>query len=411
MSTHTRVLRIGVVGLGRAFTLMLPTFLNDARVQLVAAADPLPQARAQFERDFGTPAHAQIEALCADLRVEVVYVASPHQFHAEHVQLAAAHGKHVLVEKPMALTLAECNAMIEATQAAGVQLLVGHSHSFNTPILRTRALIDSGEFGAVKMITALNYTDFLYRPRRPEELDTDAGGGVIHSQATHQMDIVRLLGGGQVRSVMAHTGAWDATRPTEGAYQALLNFDNGVFASACYSGYGHFDSDDWLGQIGEMGQTKQAIDYGVARKRLASATDAPAEARLKAARNYGGDLYQAPSSSAQRPHPAHQHFGHFIVSCERADLRPTPTGIDICGDLERRVEPLANPAVPRSEVIDELVAAVVHDQPPLHSGAWARATTEVCLAILESARSSTAVQTRYQIAIPQVGLPYTQAAQ
>jgi len=401
MSPPTRVLRIGVVGLGRAFTLMLPTFLNDARVQLVAAADPLLQARAQFERDFGTPAHEDVEALCADPRVEVVYVASPHQFHAEHVQMAAAHGKHVLVEKPMALTLAQCTAMIAATQAAVVHLLVGHSHSFNTPILRTRALIDSGEFGAVKMITALNYTDFLYRPRRPEELVTDAGGGVIHSQATHQMDIVRLLGGGRVRSVMAHTGAWDATRPTEGAYQALLSFDNGASASTCYSGYGHFDSDDWLGQIGEMGQVKQASDYGAARQRLASASDADAEARLKGSRNYGGALYQAPtSSSSPQSRPAHQHFGHFIVSCERGDLRPTPTGIDICGDLERRFEPLASPVVARSEVIDELVAAVLHDQPPLHSGEWARATTEVCLAILASARSGMSVSTQWQVGLP-----------
>ena len=400
MSPPTRVLRIGVVGLGRAFTLMLPTFLNDARVQLVAACDPLPQARAQFERDFGTPAHEDVQALCADPRVEVVYVASPHQFHAEHVQLAAAHGKHVLVEKPMAITLAQCKAMIEATQAAGVHLLVGHSHSFNTPILRTRALIDSGEFGAVKMITALNYTDFLYRPRRPEELVTDAGGGVIHSQATHQMDIVRLLGGGQVRSVMAHTGAWDATRPTEGAYQALLNFDNGAFASACYSGYGHFDSDDWLSQIGEMGQAKQASDYGSARQRLASACDAQAEACLKAARNFGGALYQGQVSPAPASRPAHQHFGHFIVSCEKADLRPTPSGIDICANLERRTEPLPSPSVPRSEVIDELVAAVLHEQPPLHSGEWARATTEVCLAILTSARSGMPVPTQWQVGLP-----------
>ena len=404
MSRGEPVLRIGVAGLGRAFTLMLPTFLNDPRVQLVAAADPLVQARAQFERDFGINAHAQIETLCADPRVQVVYVATPHQFHAAHVQLAATHGKHVLVEKPMALTLAQCTAMIEATQAAGVHLLVGHSHSFNTPILRTRALIDSGEFGAVKMITALNYTDFLYRPRRPEELDTDQGGGVIHSQASHQMDILRLLGGGQVRSVMAHTGAWDLARPTEGAYQALLSFNEGVIASACYSGYGHFDSDDWLGKIGEMGQTKSVQDYAAARRRLASVSEVGTEERLKTAGNYGGELYRGSStalgSQSNQPRMAHQHFGHFIVSCEKADLHPTPTGIDICGDLQRRVEPLARPSVPRSEVIDELYATVVQDRPALHSGEWARATTEVCLAILESSRKQSSVQTHWQVGLP-----------
>ena len=64
------------------------------------------------------------------------------------------------------------------------------------------------------MINAINYTDYLYRPRRPEELDTALGGGAIFNQAAHQIDIVRLLGGGRVASVRAATGAWDITRPT-----------------------------------------------------------------------------------------------------------------------------------------------------------------------------------------------------
>ena len=89
-------------------------------------------------------------------------------------------------------------------EGGDVVLVVGHSHSFNAPILRTREIIESGAYGAPRMISALNFTDFLYRPRRPEELDTAQGGGVIFSQAAHQIDIVRLLGGGRVRSVRAH---------------------------------------------------------------------------------------------------------------------------------------------------------------------------------------------------------------
>lgn len=390
------LLRIGVAGLGRAFTLMLPTFRQDPRVKLVAAADPLPQARAQFERDFGAPTYASIEALCADPQVQVLYVATPHQLHAEHVLAAARHGKHVLVEKPMALTLAECSAMVVATASAGVQMVVGHSHSFNAPILRTRAIIDSGRYGPVKMITAMNFTDFLYRPRRPEELDTSAGGGVVHSQATHQIDILRLLGGGLVRSVVAHTGAWDPARPTEGAYQALLQFEGGAFASATYSGYGHFDSDVLLGNIGEMGQAKRPQDYGAARKRLRSAVNAQDETRLKAARNYGGNLYQ-PTPAGAAP-LAHQHFGHLVVSCERADLRPTATSVEIYTDEEQHVEMLPPPTIARSEVVDELCAAVLHGCAPLHSGPWARATTEVCLGILESARSGIPQPMQFQVA-------------
>lgn len=388
-------LRIGVAGLGRAFTLMLPTFSADPRIRLVAAADPLAQARARFESDFGGRSHDSVEALCADPEVQAVYVATPHQFHAEHVLLAAAHGKHVLVEKPMAITLEQCSAMIAATTAAGVHMVVGHSHSFNAPIARTRALIDSGRFGAVRMLTALNFTDFLYRPRRAEELDTQAGGGVIHSQATHQIDILRLLGGGRVRSVSAHTGAWDPLRPTEGAYQALLAFDGGVLASATYSGYAHYDSDELLGNIGELGQHKQPQDYGAARKRLRETAAEMPESRLKAARNYGGALYAMPAASPAE----HQHFGHIVVSCDHADLRPTATGIEIFADAAKSFEPLPRPAIARAEVIDELVGAVLHGRDPLHNGAWARATTEVCLAILASSASGQARTMHYQLGL------------
>jgi phthalate 4,5-cis-dihydrodiol dehydrogenase len=83
---------------------------------------------------------------------------------------------------------------------------------------------------------------------------------------------------------------------------------------------------------------------------------------------------------------AHQHFGELIVSCERADLRPLPSGVMLYGDHEQGLDALAPPQVPRSEVIDELYEAVVHGRVPLHSGEWAMATLEVCLAILRSAR-------------------------
>src|SRR5213075_3495575 len=108
---------------------------------LVAAADPRPEARARFVQDFSGAAYATVEELCADPAVEIVYVATPHQHHARHAALAAQHGKHLLVEKPMALTLDDCAAMIEAAKRAEVQLIVGHSHSFDAPILRARDLI------------------------------------------------------------------------------------------------------------------------------------------------------------------------------------------------------------------------------------------------------------------------------
>ncbi|MEO6564735.1 MAG: Gfo/Idh/MocA family oxidoreductase [Casimicrobiaceae bacterium] len=387
-------LRIGVAGLGRAFTLLLPTLQRDPRIRLVAATDPQRSAVAQFERDFGGTPHGDVASLCADPKVDAIYIATPHGLHAAHACAALAAGKHVVVEKPMALTLGECDAMVDAAAAAQRCLIIGPSHSFDAPIARTRALIASGAYGRVRMVQAMYATDYLYRPRRPEELSTAEGGGVIFSQAVHQIDIVRLLGGGLVSSVDACTGAWDPQRPTEGAYSALLRFDDGCFAAASYTGYAHFDGDELMDDVGEMGWRKAATDYGVARRRLRDAT--VAEDALKAARNYGGSAWSAAAASAPAAHP---HFGFVLASCDRADLRPTPTGIWIYEDAQRRFEPVPLDPVPRGELISELVGAVIDGVPPRHDGAWGRATLEATLAILEAAKLQAPVRLNRQVAV------------
>jgi phthalate 4,5-cis-dihydrodiol dehydrogenase len=392
-----RKLRLGIAGLGRAFMLMLPTLARHPLIELVAAADPRPEARDRFVADFGGRAHETVEDLCADPAVEAVYVASPHQFHVRHVDLAAAAGRHVLVEKPMALTLADARAMIAAAEAGGIQLIVGHSHGFDAPYLRTRALIDSGAYGRVRMINALNFTDFLYRPRRPEELVTAEGGGAVFSQAPHQIEIVRLLGGGRVRSVRAATGMWDSGRPTEGAYSAFLTFEDGAFASLTYSGYGHFDTDEFCGWTGELGQRRDPTAYGTARAALARLGSPAEEAAAKNRRAYGLD--PAASVTASAAAPLHNHFGLVVVSCDGGDLRPQPDGVMIYGHADRRLEPLPPPDVPRAEVIDELYDAVVNGRPPLHSGRWSLATLEVCLAILQSAAEGREVALEHQVGL------------
>ncbi len=383
------VIRIGAAGLGRAFMLMAPTLVRHPDVRLVAAADPRAEARARFAREFSAAAHATVDELCADPNVDVVYVATPHQFHLEHVRAATARGRHVLVEKPMALTLADCRAMIEATAAAGVHMVIGHSHGFDLPYLRTRALIDGGEFGAVRTINALNFTDYLDRPRRPEELETARGGGALFSQAPHQVDVVRLLADGPASTLRAVCDA-RPDRRTEGAYSALLTFANGAVASLTYNGYGHFDSDELCGWIGETGQRRDPGEYGSARARLRTLS-AAAEAAAKERRTYGEAGVGGTSPVA------HHHFGFVVVSCERGDLRPLPDGVMVYGDAERRFEPLPPPTIPRAEVIDELIGAVEHGKPPLHSGARGLAIMEVCLAMLELSRENREIVLRYQV--------------
>jgi phthalate 4,5-cis-dihydrodiol dehydrogenase len=399
-AVQERRIRLGVAGLGRAFSLMLPTFLKDTRIELVAACDPREEARAQFARDFEAPVYDSIEQLAGDPSVEAVYIASPHQFHAAHTRIVAGKGKHVLVEKPMALSMAECDDMIASCRAAGVFLIVGHCHSFDSPYLQARAIIGGGELGSVKMIHALNYTDFLYRPRRPEELMTEEGGGVVFSQAAHQVDVVRLLAGSRAVRVRAVMGAWDSARPTEGAYSALVWFDDGVFASLTYSGYAHFDSDEWCGWTGELGSPKNPDDYGAARRRLATVHSPEEEARLKNAGTYGGPAYKPPArDGSDIVMHKHQHFGPIIVSCERGDLRPLPDAVLVYGDAKRERRALAPPAVPRFEVMDELVDAVLSGQRPIHDGEWARATLEICLALLRSGREQCDVTLERQVGL------------
>jgi phthalate 4,5-cis-dihydrodiol dehydrogenase len=385
-----RGLRLGVAGLGRAFSVMLPTFIADPRVTLVAGTDLRSEARRQFAADFAARSYPTVEELCADPGVEAVYVATPHQHHVRHATLAAQHGKHLLIEKPMALTLDECRTIVDAARSSSVHVVVGHSHSFDAPIQRMRDLIASGDFGRVRMINAINYTDYLYRPRRPEELDTAQGGGAVFNQAAHQVDIVRLIGGGRVETVRAITGSWDSRRATEGAYGALLTFENGAFASLTYNGYGHFDSDELQDWIGEMGETK--TPYAKSRRHFETSDD---EIAFKDARNYGGADFKPPCGHAV----AHQNFGTLLVSCDRADLRALPNGIMIYQDGSARLDALPQPAVPRAGVIDELYQAIVNGKAPLHDGAWATATVEVLLAMLRSASQGSDVRLSQQRAL------------
>ena len=371
---------LGVAGLGRGFMLTLPSLRHDPHVRLVACAAPRQASRDAFCAEFGGTAYAEVAQMCADPQLEAVYIATPHQMHRAHAEAAAAAGKHILVDKPLAISQADADAIVHAANQAGVHLITGPSHSFDQPVEAALRLLDSGQFGQVRMIHATNYTDFLYRPRRPEELDTNQGGGVIFSQAIHQIDVVRALMGQPALRVAAMTGAWDRTRPTEGAYSCLISFAGGGFASLTYSGYAHYDSDAAQGWVGELGHPKDPQAYGKARRALAAVASPAEEAALKGARTYGA--VEAPA-----PAPYAEHFGPVIISCDRADLRLTPEGIEIWGDTQRSFQPTPPDPTPRSPVLRALYAEVRQGQAPLQAGQWGADSLKLCHAILKSAQT------------------------
>ena len=236
--------------------------------------------------------------------------ASPHEFHAEQAITALKYNKHVIVEKPLALTLEACDAVIAVADRSDRQLIVGHTHGFDPNVRTIQRLVESGELGQLGMILNFNYTDFLYRPRRPEELVTESGGGITFNQRSHQIEIARAIGGGRVRSVRANVGVLDPSRPTEGNCTALLEFENGAAASLTYSSYDFFDSDEFHGWVAEGGNPKQPNTHGTARRILQSG--APEQDRQKDL-GYGGR--HLPTEQ-----PYYPHFGVLIVTCARGEI-------------------------------------------------------------------------------------------
>jgi phthalate 4,5-cis-dihydrodiol dehydrogenase len=382
---------LGIAGLGMAGAVMVRAAAAHPGYVLRAAADPQAAPRQAFARDFNASAYADVAELVADPAVEVVYVATPHQFHASHAILAVEHGKHVILEKPMALTLEECDAIIAAAERNGVRLIVGHTHAFDPAVRTMRTIIAKGELGRLGMIASWNYTNFLYRPRRPEELDTAQGGGILFNQVPHQIDMVRLLAGSRLKSVRAQASVLDPARPTEGSCTAFLQFEDGAAASLVYSGYDHFDSDEWHSWINERGAPKPPA-HGAARRALVQAKE---ESRLRT------ETYAYGATGAGLP-PHQPHFGVTIVTCAKGDLRASVDGVTIYDQSGVREVAIPRGAgMPgRREVLDDMRAALREGQPPLHDGRWGKATVEVALAILRSAREEREIVLEHQVAVP-----------
>ena len=370
-------LRLGIAGLGLAGAFMIRAATVHPNIELRAGMDPLPRPRQAFAQQFGARAYSDFQDLCRDESVEAIYIASPHRFHALQAVAAMEHAKHVLVEKPLALSLEECDAVICAAEKTGMQVIVGHTHAFDPNVREMRRIIQSGDMGRLGMILSFNYNDFLFRPHRSDEFDPERGGGIAFNQLAHQIEVVRLLGG-RVRAVRASVGALDAARAAPGHCTAFLDFDSGAAASVTFSAYDFFDSDEWHYWIAEGGAPKQSNRHGATRREFLMRTS---ELQAHEHLGYGGRVL-----SPEQPYLP--HFGVIVVTCERGDLRLSPTGLIIHGvDGTREV------AVPRGvgrpgqgDALDELWRAVREGHPSMHDARWARDTIEVILGVLRSSK-------------------------
>ena len=382
--------RMGVAGVGAAGQAFLPAIRRHPGFELAAFAEPIAEIRDSVAADTGVAGYADLPTMLKDAAIDVVYIATPTDLHPEHAALAFGAKKHVLTEKPMAVRLDQASTMIAQARSAGVTLLVGHAHGYDLPIQRMREIIASGELGRVRMIHTWNFTDWVYRPRRPDELLLDAGGGVTFRQGSHQFDIVRLLGGGKVRSVRATTFDWDPQRSTIGAHTVFMQFADGTVATAVYNGYGHFSAMELCGDISEWGLLQPA-DQRKPAPRSRAGEGAALELAAKRSRAKTAIPEQAPYQPT---------FGLTIVSCERGDIRQSPRGLYIYTANGREEIELPTDKSPRDLVLDELHGAISGERIPVHDGAWGLANLEICVAAIKSSETGSEIVLQHQVPVP-----------
>jgi phthalate 4,5-cis-dihydrodiol dehydrogenase len=378
-------LRIGILGMGAAGWAFLPAIRNSADFALAAVAEPDAEVRATVGAETGVAAFPDLPSMLRGAALDAVYVATPTELHPEHVRTACAAGKHVLTEKPMAIRIADAQAMVAAAERAGVALQVGHSHSYDLPIARMREIVATGALGRARMIHTWNFTDWMARPRRPAEYDITQGGGVTYRQGAHQIDILRLIGGGLAKSVRAATFDWDESRGSIGAHAIYLTFADGAVATAVYNGFGFFPGAELTSRVGEWGLLEQS-SARAEPKPVPSVEDQLA-AKRRRARN---------AIPAEAPHQP--HFGLTIVSCERGDIRQSPDGLLVY--TARGCEEIVLPKdiSPRDRVLAEFAQAIA-GRPTTHSGRWGLANLEVCAAAIESSRNGREIELKHQVPV------------
>ncbi len=383
-------LRIGLAGLGAATPNALPEIASHPDYQITAAADVRPEALARFASEIGGETYDSVEALCNSPNVDVVHVLTPNHLHAQHAIAAAEAGKQVICDKPLAISLEQCDAVIDAAERNGVRVLVGHSQSLDAPIRRMAGITNGGELGRVTMVHTAFYSDWYYRPRAGYELDPRMGEWLTMRQGPVQVDIARMLAGGRASSVRAVITSLDPERPIDGSYVAFLAFDNGAAATLVYNAYGHLDSSELTFGINLSG-------FPAGPKPVSRFASLDEEQAYKDSTRYGGSRMTRDLQGPPR-NPHHAFFGLTIASCELGDVRQSVEGLYVYERGARREIAIEEPAKRYTTAeLDLMYEAVINDRPlATHDARWGKATVEVCLGILESSRSGETVPMRYQ---------------
>lgn len=221
----------GIIGAGAIARKQTARAIQDAKNgELVAVMRQTMDGACAFAREFGVPkAYDCVGDLLADPGVDAVYIATPVHLHAEQTGQAAAAGKHVLVEKPMGMSAAECREMIRVCREGGVQLMVCYYQRFNARHQQVKRLLAQGVIGRPVMAAARQV--MLYPPTGGAWRQNPAlgGGGAIMDVGVHCIDTLRFVLG-EVKSVTALVGTLVFDYPVDDTATLLLEFADGVQA-------------------------------------------------------------------------------------------------------------------------------------------------------------------------------------
>lgn len=224
--------RIGMVGSGYmalTYAEALSRYVSGGRLVAVAVG----RRAAGLAAEYGVDAEPSLEALLSRPDIDAVVVTTPDQVHPEQTILAARAGKHVLVEKPMAPTVAQCDEMIAACDAAGVKLAVVKTERYRGVTIRARRLLDEGRIGRVWMLRTISCfpasvgRDIL--TSRPWYTDP-AGGGLFMSMASHNADMLLWLVGAPATRVFAQVNTFSDVGVPAQSVMAQIGFEGGAMA-------------------------------------------------------------------------------------------------------------------------------------------------------------------------------------
>ncbi len=229
---------VGIIGASRVSGGHAAAIADVPETTLVAVAEPNQDRRDAFSRRHACTAYASHAGLLADPNVDIVMIGLPHYLHTEVALAACAAGKHVFLEKPMAMTVADCDAILAASEEAGVKLLVGHTEHFVPAGLAAKRLIQDGQLGNVVFATDTWYRTFDLANRPPWFLNrAEGGGGMWYMNGVHMLDRLTWLVGSPITAVRAWVSNPMVGQNADDTALAWLDFANGVHATVHHTGY------------------------------------------------------------------------------------------------------------------------------------------------------------------------------